>query len=104
MPDLADDPLGAASWTVTQILKDLQNANILPIKIVNMKHQEGLRSSAINVIYLIDQLQSSKMDSPGYITAFQPFNILRSSAINVTYLVDQLHHSKMDSRGYIALY
>ena len=52
MPDLEDDPLGAAGWMVTQILKDLQNAKVLPIKIVNMKHQEGLRSSAF-MIYLI---------------------------------------------------
>ncbi|CAL1150486.1 unnamed protein product [Cladocopium goreaui] len=47
MPDLEDDPLGAAGWMVTQILKDLQNAKVLPIKIVNMKHQEGLRNSLI---------------------------------------------------------
>lgn len=49
MPDLEDDPLGAAGWMVTQILKDLQNAKVLPIKIVNMKHQEGLRSSAFMI-------------------------------------------------------
>lgn len=61
MPDLEDDPLGAAGWMVTQILKDLQNAKVLPIKIVNMKHQEGLRSSAF-MIYLIDIFPNSKMD------------------------------------------
>lgn len=49
MPDMEDDALGAAGWLVTQILKDLQNAKVLPIKIVNMKHQDGLRSSAIHV-------------------------------------------------------
>ena len=81
MPDLEDDPLGAAGWMVTQILKDLQNAKVLPIKIVNMKHQEGLRSSAF-MIYLIMiyfqiqrwiskfkafmSISNSKMDSPGY--------------------------------------
>jgi hypothetical protein len=81
MPDLEDDPLGAAGWMVTQILKDLLNAKVLPIKIVNMKHQEGLRSSAF-MIYLIMiyfqiqrwiskfkafmSISNSKMDSPGY--------------------------------------
>lgn len=43
MPDLLEDPLGAAGWLVTQLLKDLQTAKVLPIKLVNLKHQEGLR-------------------------------------------------------------
>lgn len=44
MPDQMEDPIGAARWLTTQLLKDLQQAKVLPIKMANLKHQDGLRT------------------------------------------------------------
>ena len=46
MPDYNEMPIAATHWLVDQLLKDLQTAKVLPIKMANMKHQDGLRSLA----------------------------------------------------------
>eukprot|EP00435_Cladocopium_sp_Y103_P032129 s2032_g8.t1 len=45
MPDPEDDPVEAIKWMVQQLMKDLQEAKMWPIKMAAMKFQEKLRSS-----------------------------------------------------------
>ncbi|CAL1133788.1 unnamed protein product [Cladocopium goreaui] len=45
MPDPAEDPVDAVKWMVQNLMKDLQEAKMWPIKMASMKHQEKLRSS-----------------------------------------------------------
>ena len=46
MPDPAEDPVDAVKWMVQNLMKDLQEAKMWPIKMASMKHQEKLRNLA----------------------------------------------------------
>ena len=50
MPNLNENANGAVKWLVGKLLKDLQVAKVLPIKMANMKHQDGLRFLALRVV------------------------------------------------------
>ena len=62
MPDPDDEPVEAVKWMVQQLMKDLQEAKMWPIKMASMKHQDNLRSLAIINLYIHQQHPSSKSD------------------------------------------
>ena len=43
MPDQYERPIAATHWLVDKLLKDLQVAKVLPIKMASLKHQDHLR-------------------------------------------------------------
>lgn len=54
MPNLHENAKGAVQWLVGQLLKDLQVAKVLPIKMANMQHQDGLRFLALDLLRSFD--------------------------------------------------
>jgi len=51
MPDLHENAKGAVKWLVDKLLKDLQVAKVLPIKMASMKHQDVLRFLALELLH-----------------------------------------------------
>ncbi len=49
MPNIYENAKGAVKWMVGQLLKDIQVAKVLPIKMANMQHQDHLRFLALEL-------------------------------------------------------
>jgi len=44
MPSVTEEPQDALGWLMQNLMKDLQEAKMWPIKLAHLKHQDTLRT------------------------------------------------------------